>query len=45
MPDFIREGRLIWVVSFAPSHRQLILRSDATLIDGTDTRGHCRLRP
>ncbi|MEU9185842.1 hypothetical protein AB0D14_15060 [Streptomyces sp. NPDC048484] len=38
MSEFVREGRLFRVVSFAPSHRQLILRSDATLIDGTDTR-------
>lgn len=48
MPEFVREGRLFRVVSFDPSHRQLILRSDATLIDGTDTRvevyfGHVEL--
>ncbi|MDQ0774425.1 hypothetical protein QF026_002891 [Streptomyces aurantiacus] len=48
MSEFVREGRLFRVVSFAPSHRQLILRSDATLIDGTDTRvevyfGHVEL--
>ncbi|MFD5077788.1 hypothetical protein [Streptomyces sp. NPDC058371] len=38
MPDFVREGRLFRVVSFAPSHRQLLLRSDALAIDQTDTR-------
>ncbi|MEG8277024.1 hypothetical protein Q5694_12185 [Streptomyces sp. AHA2] len=38
MPDFVREGRLFRVVSFAASHRQLLLRSDATAVDGTDTR-------
>ncbi|MFF0097569.1 hypothetical protein ACFYSF_47905 [Streptomyces canus] len=48
MPEFVREGRLFRVVSFDPSHRQLILRSDATLIDETDTRvevyfGHVEL--
>ena len=48
MQEFVREGRLFRVVSFNPSHRQLILRSDATLIDGTDTRvevyfGHVEL--
>lgn len=48
MSELVREGRLFRVVSFAPSHRQLILRSDATLIDGTDTRvevyfGHVEL--
>ncbi|MET7897460.1 hypothetical protein [Streptomyces mirabilis] len=48
MPEFVREGRLFRVVSFAASHRQLLVRSDATLIDGTDTRvevyfGHVEL--
>ncbi|MER5603642.1 hypothetical protein [Streptomyces sp. NPDC002265] len=48
MPDFVREGRLFRVVSFAASHRQLLLRSDATAVDGTDTRvevyfGHVEL--
>jgi hypothetical protein len=48
MPDFIREGRLFRVVSFSPSHRQLMLRSDATAVDATDTRvevyfGHVEL--
>lgn len=48
MPDFVREGRLFRVVSFAASHRQLLLRSDALAVDGTDTRvevyfGHVEL--
>ncbi|WP_406355487.1 hypothetical protein [Streptomyces sp. NBC_00658] len=48
MSEFVREGRLFRVVSFAASHRQLILRSDDTLIDETDTRvevffGHVEL--
>lgn len=48
MPDFVRAGRLFRVVSFAASHRQLLLRSDATAVDGTDTRvevhfGHVEL--
>ncbi|MFG2951870.1 hypothetical protein [Streptomyces adustus] len=48
MPDFVREGRLFRVVSFSPSHRQLMLRSDATAVDNTDTRvevhfGHVEL--
>ncbi|MEU6475458.1 hypothetical protein ABZ858_00970 [Streptomyces sp. NPDC047017] len=48
MPDFVREGRLFRVVSFATSHRVLLLRSDATAVDGTDTRvevcfGHVEL--
>ncbi|MFC7840914.1 hypothetical protein [Streptomyces sp. NPDC057382] len=48
MPDFARKGRLFRVVSFAASHRQLLLRSDATAVDGTDTRvevyfGHVEL--
>ncbi|MFF5182815.1 hypothetical protein ACFY30_03340 [Streptomyces sp. NPDC000345] len=48
MPDFVREGRLFRVVSFSASHRQLLLRSDATAVDNTDTRvevyfGHVEL--
>lgn len=48
MPEFVRKGRLFRVVSFAASHRQLILRSDDTLIDQTETRvevffGHVEL--
>ncbi|MFD5077795.1 hypothetical protein [Streptomyces sp. NPDC058371] len=48
MPDFVREGRLFRVVSFAPSHRMLLLRSEPTAIDQTDTRvevyfGHVEL--
>ncbi|MFD5474553.1 hypothetical protein [Streptomyces sp. NPDC127105] len=48
MPDFVREGRLFRVVSFSPSHRQLLLRSDALAVDNTDTRvevyfGHVEL--
>ncbi|MFB7338130.1 hypothetical protein FNH09_29350 [Streptomyces adustus] len=48
MPDFVREGRLFRVVSFSPSHRQLMLRSDALAVDNTDTRvevyfGHVEL--
>ncbi|MFD1276491.1 hypothetical protein ACFQ51_46495 [Streptomyces kaempferi] len=48
MADFVREGRLFRVVSFAASHRQLLLRSDALAVDATDTRvevyfGHVEL--
>ncbi|MGW2781518.1 hypothetical protein ACWC3X_09735 [Streptomyces populi] len=48
MPDFVREGRLFRVVGFTASHRQLLLRSDALAVDGTDTRvevyfGHVEL--
>ncbi|WP_424211903.1 hypothetical protein ACN20G_07280 [Streptomyces sp. BI20] len=48
MSDFIRTGRLFRVVAFNPSHRQLLLASEATLIDNTSTRvevyiGHVRL--
>ncbi|MFQ6145259.1 hypothetical protein ACLMNJ_19605 [Streptomyces seoulensis] len=38
MPDFMREKRLFRVVSFAASHRVLLLRSDATAVDATGTR-------
>ncbi|MEU1192032.1 hypothetical protein [Streptomyces sp. NPDC005859] len=48
MQDFVREGRLFRVVSFAASHRQLLLRSEPTAVDGTNTRvevyfGHVEL--
>ncbi|MFF1477327.1 hypothetical protein ACFVYD_07090 [Streptomyces sp. NPDC058301] len=48
MPEFIRRGRLFRVVSFNPSHRQLMLWSEATVIDKTTTRvevyiGHVEL--
>ncbi|MFD7443206.1 hypothetical protein [Streptomyces sp. NPDC059909] len=48
MTDLIREGRLFRVVRFNPSHRQLFLQSDATLVDQTTTRievyiGHVEL--
>ncbi|MFF1969931.1 hypothetical protein ACFVW5_41155 [Streptomyces sp. NPDC058232] len=48
MTDFIRTGRLFRVVGFNPSHRQLFLRSEATLVDRTTTRieiyiGHVEL--
>lgn len=48
MTDFIRSGRLFRVVGFNPSHRQLFLWSEATLVDGTSTRievstGHVEL--
>lgn len=38
MTDFIREGRLFRVTAFLPSHRQLFLASEATLVDQTTTR-------
>ncbi|MDH2387303.1 hypothetical protein QCN29_00570 [Streptomyces sp. HNM0663] len=37
MTDFIREGRLFRVSGFVPSHRQLFLTSEATLVDRTTT--------
>ncbi|MGK5639589.1 hypothetical protein ACSNOK_14955 [Streptomyces sp. URMC 126] len=37
MPDFLRKGRLFRVASFTASHRQLILVSEATVIDETTT--------
>ncbi|MFJ8073192.1 hypothetical protein ACIQ7Q_04390 [Streptomyces sp. NPDC096176] len=37
MTDFIREGRLFRVTGFLPSHRQLFLTSEATLVDRTTT--------
>lgn len=48
MTDFIREGRLFRVIGFLPSHRQLFLASEATLVDRTTTRvevsfGHVEL--
>ncbi|MFD9565243.1 hypothetical protein [Streptomyces sp. NPDC059994] len=48
MTDFIREGRLFRVVGFDPSHRQLMLQSDALAVDRTTTRievyiGHVEL--
>ncbi|WP_240138010.1 hypothetical protein [Streptomyces sp. MUM 178J] len=48
MTDFIREGRLFRVSGFVPSHRQLFLTSEATLVDRTTTRieiyiGHVEL--
>ncbi|NEC87359.1 hypothetical protein [Streptomyces sp. SID12501] len=48
MTDFIRTGRLFRVAGFNPSHRYLLLRSEATLVDGTSTHvevtiGHVRL--
>ncbi|MFF9819297.1 hypothetical protein [Streptomyces sp. NPDC014006] len=48
MPEFVRERRLFRVVSFAASHRVLLLRSEPTAVDGTDTRvevyfGHVEL--
>ncbi|MEU1229094.1 hypothetical protein [Streptomyces sp. NPDC005828] len=48
MTDFIREGRLFRVTGFLPSHRQLYLASEATLVDQTTTRvevsfGHVEL--
>ncbi|MFE7409366.1 hypothetical protein [Streptomyces laurentii] len=38
MTDFVREGRLFRVTGFHPSHRQLTLASEATLVDRTTTR-------
>ena len=38
MADFIREARLFRVVGFHPSHRQLMLQSDALAVDRTTTR-------
>lgn len=48
MADFVREGRLFRVSAFNPSHRQLFLTSEATLVDRTTTRvevcvGHVEL--
>ncbi|MEU8545044.1 hypothetical protein AB0C52_34440 [Streptomyces sp. NPDC048717] len=48
MADFVREGRLFRVSGFLPSHRQLFLVSEATLVDRTTTRvevymGHVEL--
>ncbi|MFD8074514.1 hypothetical protein ACFV3E_17945 [Streptomyces sp. NPDC059718] len=48
MTDFIRTGRLFRLAGFNPSHRQLFLQSDATLIDRTTSHievyiGHVRL--
>ncbi|AJF63196.1 hypothetical protein [Streptomyces vietnamensis] len=48
MTDFVREGRLFRVGGFLPSHRQLFLTSEATLVDRTTTRievsfGHVEL--
>lgn len=48
MTDLIREGRLFRVIGFLPSHRQLYLASEATLVDQTTTRvevciGHVEL--
>ncbi|MFF5282163.1 hypothetical protein [Streptomyces sp. 62] len=48
MTDFVREGRLFRVGGFNPSHRQLFLISEATLVDQTTTRvevcfGHVEL--
>ncbi|MFG1705307.1 hypothetical protein ACFLIM_19135 [Nonomuraea sp. M3C6] len=35
--EFTRQGRLFRVVRFDPSHRQLLLRSDAVAVDRTTT--------
>lgn len=35
--EFTRSGRLFRVVRFDPSHRQLLLRSDAVAVDRTTT--------
>lgn len=48
MTDLIREGRLFRVSGFDPSHRQLFLTSEATLVDRTTTQievyiGHVEL--
>ncbi|CUM39468.1 hypothetical protein BN2537_7901 [Streptomyces venezuelae] len=48
MTDFVREGRLFRVTGFFPSHRELFLVSEATLVDRTTTRvevsfGHVEL--
>ncbi|MFD9247868.1 hypothetical protein ACFV0D_39290, partial [Streptomyces sp. NPDC059556] len=48
MTDFVREGRLFRVTGFLPSHRELFLASEATLVDRTTTRvevsfGHVEL--
>lgn len=37
MTDFIREGRLFRVSGFVPSHRQLFLISEATLVNRSTT--------
>jgi hypothetical protein len=36
--EFARSGRAFQVWSYDPSHRQLILRSDPSRLDGTTTR-------
>jgi hypothetical protein len=38
MAEFIREARLFRVVGFNPSHRQLLLCSDALAVDQTTTQ-------
>lgn len=38
MTDFRREGRLFRISGYNPSHRQLFLSSEATLVDRTTTR-------
>lgn len=43
MTDFIRTGMLFRVSGFNPSHRQLFLQSEATLIDGTLTRSEVHI--
>ena len=48
MTDFVREGRLFRVTGFLPSHRELFLASEATLVDRTTTKvevsfGHVEL--
>lgn len=38
MTEFTRVGRVFQVWSYDPAHRQLILRSDPSRLDGTTTR-------
>jgi hypothetical protein len=38
MADFVRAGRTFQVWNFTPSHRQLVLRSNASSSEGTTTR-------
>ncbi|MFJ1805194.1 MULTISPECIES: hypothetical protein [unclassified Streptomyces] len=38
MADFVRSGRAFQVWDYDPSHRQLIIRSDPSRLDGTTTR-------
>ncbi|WP_043684263.1 hypothetical protein [Streptomyces xylophagus] len=38
MAEFVRSGRAFQIWNYDPSHRQLIIRSDPSRLDGTTTR-------